>query len=296
MPPPRRAQPTGPRPPRRPRVAGARGATMVPGGLGAAPTPTDEATPADEPTPAGNAAAGATPAGNAAAGVVEREAPTQQPEAEPSTVVRTKPDRTETIPLVEGATATQPEGTQPEGTQPEGTQPEGAPTRTRRRPRRMLVVSLAMAVLLAVFAVVASGEPGVDRTGRDNAALVDVAATDQAAAAAVEAVQRTYSYSFATIDQDLAAATALMTPAMAAEHEKNIATIKDAVAQAKTTSKAQVTANAVRTLQGDRAEVVAFVMVTSDNAGTALAPVSLRFTAQLQKVDGTWKLAQLTPS
>jgi len=160
----------------------------------------------------------------------------------------------------------------------------------------MMVVLLAAAVLLAVFAVVASREPGVDRTGRDNAALVDVAATDQAAAAAVEAVQRTYSYSFATIDQDLAAATALMTPAMAAEHEKNIATIKDAVAQAKTTSKAQVTANAVRTLQGDRAEVVAFVMVTSDNGGTALAPVSLRFTAQLQKVDGAWKLAQLTPS
>jgi len=156
----------------------------------------------------------------------------------------------------------------------------------------MMVVLLAAAVLLAVFAVVASREPGVDRTGRDNAALVDVAATDQA----VEAVQRTYSYSFATIDQDLAAATVLMTPAMAAEHEKNIATIKDAVAQAKTTNKAQVTANAVRTLQGDRAEVVAFVMVTSDNGGTALAPVSLRFTAQLQKVDGAWKLAQLTPS
>ena len=115
-------------------------------------------------------------------------------------------------------------------------------------------------------------------------------------AAAVNAVQKTYSYTFATIGSDLTAATDLMTPDMASKHQANIATIKDAVTQAKTTSKAQVTADGVRTLQGDRADVVAFVVVTSDNGGTALAPVPLRFTAQMQRVDGTWKLSGLVPS
>ena len=165
-----------------------------------------------------------------------------------------------------------------------------------RHRSRLVAAALVLALLLGAFAVVAAFEPGVDKASSTNTALVDTAATDEVGAAAVQAVQKTYSYTFGTIDADVAAATALMTPDMAAQHAKNIATIKDAVTQAKTTSKAQVTADGVRTLQGDRAEVVAFVVVTSDNGGTALAPVPLRFTAQMQKVDGAWKLSGLVPS
>ena len=41
---------------------------------------------------------------------------------------------------------------------------------------------------------------------------------------------------------------------------------------------------------------VCLTVVTSDNGGTALAPVPLRFTAQMQRVGGTWKLSGLVPS
>lgn len=305
MPPVRRSGPAGPRPPRRPRVAGTRG-------LGPAATPGDggletdsdvETSPAleqeavrpgavVEPTPAPAAVelppVGPEPAREALSppAPVPAAAPALGRPAElgatPTIVIRKVP---RTAPAVPAEVA---------GDDPGAEAP--VPPTVSRRGLPVAAVLLTLAVLLGAVAVVASFKPGVTATTSGNTAFVDTAATSEVAAAAINAVQKTYSYSFTTIGSDLTAATDLMTPDMASKHQANIATIKDAVTQAKTTSKAQVTADGVRTLQGDRAEVVAFVVVTSDNGGTALAPVPLRFTAQMQRVDGTWKLSGLVPS
>ena len=324
MPPVRRSGPAGPRPSRRPRVAGTRG-------IGPAATPGDgdwESDPDVEPSPALEQEAVRTAAVVAPAPVAATvELPPVEPSpVEPSPVepspVEPQPARETFSPSVpvsasepspdrpaeHGATpavvirkvprAAAAEPVEVGGADP-GAETPGTTTTTtttaRRRGLRGAVVVLALAVLLGAFAVVASFKPGTATTA-DNTAFVDTAATGEVAAAAINAVQKTYSYSFSTIGSDLTAATDLMTPDMASKHQANIATIKDAVTQAKTTSKAQVTADGVRTLQGDRAEVVAFVVVTSDNGGTALAPVPLRFTAQMQRVGGTWKLSGLVPS
>lgn len=288
MPPVRRSGPAGPRPPRRARVAGTRGTGPV-----GTPEEVPEPAPADPTPPAPPAPA----------------VPAPTPPAEPAPVPVATVALVPTDPAAESTP--EPAGPAvvirkvPRATEPSAAEPPSAPGATagpapvpvRRRGLRAASVMLVLAVVLGAFAVVASFEPGVDSVADgDNTALVDTAATDEVAAAAVDAIQKTYSYSFSTIASDLTAATDLMTPDMAAEHETNIATIQDAVTQAQTTSKAQVTSDGVRTLQGDRAEVVAFVVVTSDNAGTALAPVPLRFTAQMQQLDGTWKPSGLVPS
>ncbi len=305
MPPVRRSGPAGPRPPRRPRVAGTRGlgpaATSGDGGLETDPdVETSSALeqealrPADvvEPTPV-PAAAERPPVGPEPA----REAPS--PPA-PVFAAAPAPDRpaelgaTPTVVIRKVPRTAPAEAAEVAGDDPGAETP--VPPIVRRRGLPVAAVLLTLAVLLGAVAVVASFKPGVTATTGGNTAFVDTAATSEVAAAAINAVQKTYSYTFTTIGSDLTAATALMTPDMASKHQANIATIKDAVTQAKTTSKAQVTADGVRTLQGDRAEVVAFVVVTSDNGGTALAPVPLRFTAQMQRVDGTWKLSGLVPS
>lgn len=301
MPPVRRSGPVGPRPPRRPRVAGTRGTgpAATPGDSDSELDPSVEPSPAleqdaagpaavDEPTPV-PAAVERPPVGSEPA----RESPAPVPAIAPAPDRPAELGATPAVVIRKVPRTAAAEPAEVVGDDPAAETP--APP-VARRGLPVAAVLLTLAVLLGAVAVIASFKPGVTATGGGNTAFVDTAATSEVTAAAVNAVQKTYSYTFTTIGSDLTAATDLMTPDMASKHQANIATIKDAVTQAKTTSKAQVTADGVRTLQGDRAEVVAFVVVTSDNGGTALAPVPLRFTAQMQRVDGTWKLSGLVPS
>jgi Mce-associated membrane protein len=309
VPPVRRSVPAGPRPPRRPRVAGTRiaGPTIPSGNdehvLDTGAQPAAEPTPPLVPPPAPVARPAVPRPAPEPAELVTHPEPQPQPEPEPEPAETTTPavptprvvirKVPRADPVVPGGDAVGEPG--PEGTTAPDTHTAAAPP-ARRRGLRAAAVMAVLAVVLGAFAVVAAVEPGSGTAASSqNTALVDTAATDEVAAAAVDVLQKTYSYSYSTIDADLTAATDLMTPDMAAKIAATRATTVSAVTQAKTTSKAQVTADGVKLLQGDRAEVVAFVVVTSDNAGTALAPVPLRFTAQLQRVDGAWKLSDLTP-
>lgn len=218
MPPVRRSGPAGPRPPRRARVAGTRGT----GPVGTPeevpePAPTDPTPPAPPapavPAPTPPAEPAPVPVATVALVPTDPAAESTPEPAGPAVVIRKVPRATEPSaaepPSAPGATA------------------GPAPVPVRRRGLRAASVMLVLAVVLGAFAVVASFEPGVDSVADgDNTALVDTAATDEVAAAAVDAIQKTYSYSFSTIASDLTAATDLMTPDMAAEHETNIATIQ----------------------------------------------------------------------
>lgn len=171
------------------------------------------------------------------------------------------------------------------------------------RPRSPLLLALlGLASLLVIAAVVVSAVSWVHAsqpaksTASSNVALVDAPATQEAAAAAVDILQKAYSYTYTTIDANLNAAVAVMTPEMGAKHRANFDTIRKAVTEAKTTTKASVVSDGVRLLSGDRAEVLAFVVVTGDNGGTALQPSGYRFTASLLRVDGKWLLSDLTES
>ncbi len=172
--------------------------------------------------------------------------------------------------------------------------------RSRRFP--LLPVSLGLAALMLVAAVVlaavsfAHASKPVDSAASSNVAQIDAPATQQAGAAAVDILQKAYSYTYTTIDANLDAAVAVMTPEMGAKHRANFDTIRKTVTSAKTTTKAAVVADGVRLLSGDRAEVLAFVVVTGDNGGTALQPSGYRFTVSLLRDNGKWLLSDLTES
>lgn len=168
---------------------------------------------------------------------------------------------------------------------------------------RLLPVALAVAALMVLAAVVlttvsfvhARG-PDASAASRSNVALVDAPATQQVAAAATNVLQTAYSYTYTTIDANLDAAVALMTPEMGAKHRASFDTIRKAVTDAKTTTKASVVSDAVRLLSGDRAEVIAFVVVNGDNGGKTLQPSGYRFTASMLRVNDKWLLSDLTES
>jgi len=171
---------------------------------------------------------------------------------------------------------------------------------SRRSP--LLPISLGLAALLLVAAVVLAAvawshaSTPANSAASSNVALIDAPATQQAGAAAVDILQKAYSYTYTTIDANLDAAVAVMTPEMGAKHRANFDTIRKTVTNAKTTTKASVIADGVRLLSGDRAEVLAFVVVTGDNGGTALQPSGYRFTASMLRVNGKWLLSDLTES
>jgi len=151
---------------------------------------------------------------------------------------------------------------------------------SRRAP--LLPISLGLAALLLVAAVVLAAvawshaSTPANSAASSNAALIDAPATQQAGAAAVDILQKAYSYTYTTIDANLDAAVAVMKPEMGAKHRANFDTIRKTVTNAKTTTKASVIADGVRLLSGDRAEVLAFVVVTGDNGGTAFQPSGYR--------------------
>jgi len=179
---------------------------------------------------------------------------------------------------------------------PRPTDEAAAPSRSRLLPIALGIAALlliAAAVLSTVFFVHARG-PGTSSSSAANAALVDAPATQQVGAATVDVLQKIYSYTYTTIDADSNAAIALMTPEMAAQYRPLFDNIRKAATQAKTTTKATVVSDGVRLLDGDRAEVLAFVVVTDDNAGTALQPSGYRFTASMLRSNGKWLLADLT--
>lgn len=167
---------------------------------------------------------------------------------------------------------------------------------------RVVPVSLAIALLMLVAAVFLSVVSLVHARGSDdtatsaNVALVNAPDTQQVGAATIDVLQKAYSYNYATIDADFVGAEAAMTPEMVNEHRANFDNIRKVAVQSKTAVKATGISDAVRLLEGDRAEVIAFVVVTGDNGGTALQPSGYRFTASMLRNNGKWLLSALTES
>lgn len=181
----------------------------------------------------------------------------------------------------------------------DATAPAASSAPRRSRP---VTAALALAGVLLVAALVVGGVALVSDGGTTqdaptaNVALVDPAATAEASAATVTILQTAYSYTWSSIDADLDNAVALMTPEMATQHRASFASIRQVVTDSQTTTQATVVQNGVKLLDGDRAEVIAFVTVGGDNAGTALQTAGYRFTANLLRVDGRWLLSGLQES
>ncbi|MBM7416114.1 MULTISPECIES: hypothetical protein [Nocardiaceae] len=156
-------------------------------------------------------------------------------------------------------------------------------------PRTMLLAALA--VVFAVIALLAVVRPGTSEVS--NEAWVDTPATLEVTSAGRDALQTVFSYKFDTIDQDQAAARAVLNDERRGEYDSTAEQTKQGVIQTQTTTTATVTDIGVSLLDGDRAELLASmdIAATQDTVdqGTVQTPVSVT----MERVDGKWLLATI---
>ena len=169
--------------------------------------------------------------------------------------------------------------------------------RTRRRiPTLVLVGLLVVLTAAAVFFGIANaalrGTPAAQ-----NIALVDVGASAQATQQLGDAAKTVYSYDFARLDQNEAAARALITPAFEAQYNQLFGQVRKIAPQQQAVVTATIVTSATRDIEGDKAVVVMFLdqQVTRAQAGGQPQQLAAagRLTVTGQLVDGTWKIADV---
>jgi Mce-associated membrane protein len=175
--------------------------------------------------------------------------------------------------------------------------PRPGPTRTRRRvPTVALAVALVVLTCAAVFFAVANATLRGTPAAR-NTALVDIGATAQVSQQIDDALRTVYSFDFARLDQNEAAARAVITPAFAAQFEQLFGQIRQLAPQQQAVVTATVASSAVREIDGDRAVLVVFLDQQATRAQSGDQPQQLaaagRLTVTAERVDGAWKIADV---
>ncbi|MGB3770118.1 MAG: hypothetical protein WBF79_12420 [Rhodococcus sp. (in: high G+C Gram-positive bacteria)] len=156
-------------------------------------------------------------------------------------------------------------------------------------PRTMLLSALA--VVFAVIALLAVVRPGTSSVS--NEAWVDTSATLEVTQAARDALQTVFSYKFDTIDEDQAAARAVLNDERRGEYDSTAEQTKQGVIQTQTTTTATVTDIGVSVLDGDRAELVASMDIAATQESVDQGTVQTPVTLTMERTDGTWLLATI---
>ena len=169
-----------------------------------------------------------------------------------------------------------------------------APPRTRRGTLLLAgatVVLLALAVLAGVSWWTLRSSPAAQNT-----ALVDVAATSQVSRQLGDAVKTVYSYDFARLDENEAAAREVITPAFAQQFDQLFGEVRSLAPQQQAVVTATISQSAVESITGDRAVLVVFLDQQATRAAGDQQQVAAagRLTVTGELVDGTWKIAAVT--
>lgn len=162
-----------------------------------------------------------------------------------------------------------------------------------------LVAVLLVALVLAAWF---RGEATQLResAGASNEALVDVGATAQAVGQVRDALETVYSYDFARLDENEAAAREVMTGAFVADFEDQFARVRAIAPGQRAVVTATVPNIGVKVLQDDRAVLFAFIDQQAARAGgdPALSAGRIVVTAErVEAPDGSaqWKIAGVDP-
>jgi Mce-associated membrane protein len=284
---------------RRPRVAG-----RVPGRVGPGDGPAAPHVDARRPGPAG----------------VEDETTVALPTTDPAAAL--SDDRAATDRAVPGrrragrgrsATAAGPPPAAPDradsgasgGARPSGKRllrrrPAPAAPRRARRPAPIPVLAGALVLLLgaAVFFGVQNAQIRGTASAQ-NAALVDVGATAQVSQQVTDALRTIYSFDYTRLDQNEAAARAVITPQFADQFDRLFQQVRQLAPQQQAVVTATVNLSAVKSINGDTATLLVFLDQQATRAQAGSAPQQLaaagRLTVTAQLVDGTWKIAAVDP-
>lgn len=162
--------------------------------------------------------------------------------------------------------------------------------------RPLLTAVAATAVGLAGLggAVWMSVEASALRGPAGNSAVIDAETTARLLGDVNAAVERTYGYSFDSLDADERAAQDVVVGAFADRFRQEFATVRELAPAQQAIVTATVRDSAAQSLRGDRAEVLVFVDQTIRNLELpdgASSGARLVVTAEL--VEGRWRIAEV---
>jgi Mce-associated membrane protein len=163
---------------------------------------------------------------------------------------------------------------------------------------RLLTVLGVAAVLLIAGAVLLAVQNYSTRANGPlaNQAFVDTGGTAEVVGAMTAAVKAVYSYDFKTLDQNEAEAKGYITGPFAEEFDRVFAPVKQLAPKEQAVLTTDVPAVGVMQLDGDRARLLMMVDQRGTRAGgQPIAGTSARLIVQAQRVDGRWKIVEVTP-
>jgi Mce-associated membrane protein len=172
-------------------------------------------------------------------------------------------------------------------------------TRARRPvPLPALVAALVLLVGVAVFFAVADADLR-DTPAARNTALVDIATTAQVSQQVTAALKTVYSFDYTRLDQNEAAARAVITPAFADQFDQLFRQVRKLAPQQQAVVTATVNLVGVESIDGDTATLLVFLDQQATRAQSGGAPQQLAAAGRLmvtaQLVDGAWKIAAVDP-
>ena len=166
------------------------------------------------------------------------------------------------------------------------------PVAARSSARSSVLVGLA--VFFAVENAEVRGTPSAQNT-----ALVDIGTTAQVSQQVTAALKTIYSFDYTRLDQNEAAARAVITPAFAGQFDQLFQQVRELAPQQQAVVTATVNLVGVQSINGDTATLLVFLDQQATRAQAGGAPQQLaaagRLTVTAQLVDGTWKIAAVDP-
>jgi Mce-associated membrane protein len=175
--------------------------------------------------------------------------------------------------------------------------PRPAASADRKRVRLLTGLAAAAVVLVAAAVVAAVGWRSAATSGpRSNEAFVDSAATAEVVGQVTNDMTTVYSYDYTTLPANEAAANAVITGKFATEFPRVFGPVKQLAPQEQAVLKSTVPAAGVILLQGDRARLLMMIDQTGTRGAAKEATgATARLVVDAQKVDGRWKISEVTP-
>jgi Mce-associated membrane protein len=167
----------------------------------------------------------------------------------------------------------------------------------RKRVRLLTGLAAAAVVLVAAAVLTAVGWRSAATSGpRSNEAFVDSAATAEVVGQVTNDMTTVYSYDYTNLPANEAAANAVITGKFATEFPRVFGPVKQLAPQEQAVLKSTVPAAGVILLQGDRARLLMMIDQTGTRGAAKEATgATARLVVDAQKVDGRWKISEVTP-
>lgn len=191
----------------------------------------------------------------------------------------------------------------------DGADPDAAASRSRRLPlppaprtraatAALLVVTVVLTAAAAFFGVQWYGARFSGSAA--NAALTDVGATAEVSREVGDAVTKVYSFDHARLQQAEDEARAVITPEFQPEFDRIFGSVRELAPQQQAVVTATIPKSAVASITGDRATVYLFVNQVIRRQAAGGAPqegsAAARLRVDAEYVDGSWKIAAMTPA